>query len=62
MADCGRERLATTERGKRSEGKKAYRLGNTDILGTMDVNDFWTELFARAGAGGSKLSETTGVL
>lgn len=60
MADWGGERLAMPEREKKR--KKTYRLDGADILGTMDVDDFWTELLANIRACRYKLNETIGVL
>ena len=55
----GRE-ISNARREKKR--KKTYRLDSADIPGTMDVDDFWTELLANIRACRYKLNETIGVL
>ena len=47
----------------RNRGKKlTYWLGCADIFGAMDIDNFWTELFACVGARRRGLSESIGIL
>lgn len=56
--------VSSNKNGKeeQTQRSKTYRLGSSNIFGTTDVNDFWTELFAGYGACRRKLGETVAIL